>query len=442
MKNCGFHALCDFWYNGFTTFLLYPPGWMFFTYPLYLLTGNVQVSTYLSLISMFALSFIFIWIIGMKNSFNKVERIAFFLFYFVNAINIGNFIRLGRVTELFAWTLFLAFAGLILWYKDNRINKKFILVPIIFGIIILSHQTTTIISSIFFISLFLIKKQKEKLLIIGSFLFSLLISSFWLIPYLINVGKSATFNYSFSRWLLGFSGRFLVDNIVSAILSLILWVTFYFYLKSYNNRRNNIVFFLPIFILNFIFVTRFIIFIPILKNIAPDSYLMLFMFLSIYFFFKTDFKIYNVFVKRLIFFGVLIFAIINVVVSSIYTSFFPEYTSYDYETIELLLEVDGMLAILNHPTSYVKAYYSFIPIKYKIPVVGGWSDATISQEYNLKWKSLQDTLEEMNCEQLNRDLKELNVVNVITYNDYCKTLNECGLEEIKVAGKSCLLKFS
>ena len=47
---CGFHKLCPYWYNGFITFVNYAPGWTFFTAPIYFITKNIQLSTYISLI--------------------------------------------------------------------------------------------------------------------------------------------------------------------------------------------------------------------------------------------------------------------------------------------------------------------------------------------------------------------------------------------------------
>jgi len=440
LKECGFHAACHYWYNGITTFLLYPPGWMFFTYPIYILTNNVQISTFISLILMFIISFVFIWIIGRNESFTKIERLAFFLFYFANAINIGNFIRLGRVTEMFAWMLFIAFAGFILWYKNHKIDKKFIFVSLIFGLITISHQTTTLISSILFLSLFLVKKSEEKIVIFGSFLISLLISSFWWIPYIKSVGESSMLDYTFTKWLLDFSGdKALLNNLATILLSIILLTTFYFSWKSFNKSKRELIFFSPILLMNLIFVSRIVIFIPVLRNVAPDSFMMLFMFFSLYFFFKTDFDVYSKQLKKVILLGLVVFAIGNVFISLLFTPFFIGYTDYDYETLELVSDVEGRLAILNHPTSYIKAYYSLIPIKYNLPVVGGWSDATVSREYNLKWKSLEETLKSGRCDILEKDLEELNVTYIISYDYSCENLNICNFKQLKTAGNGCLV---
>ena len=56
LDNCGFHNLCPYWYNGFISFQLTPPGWYFFTYPLLLIFNNYQVAYFVSILLIFLLS--------------------------------------------------------------------------------------------------------------------------------------------------------------------------------------------------------------------------------------------------------------------------------------------------------------------------------------------------------------------------------------------------
>src|SRR3989344_2436430 len=57
LDKCGFHNFCSYWYNGFISFQLTPPGWYFFTYPLLLIFNNYQVAYFVSIIIIFLLSF-------------------------------------------------------------------------------------------------------------------------------------------------------------------------------------------------------------------------------------------------------------------------------------------------------------------------------------------------------------------------------------------------
>ena len=216
---CGFHKFCPYWYNGFITFQLYPPGWFFFTYPIYLVTHNVLISTYISLLLIFILGFTFLFLFLKKGDISNIKVLAFFLFFFGNAVSLGNYLRLGRITELFAFVFFVALAGLILAFKDRDLNPVFLLSSLFFFIILLSHQSVAFLSLFLFFSLFLLKdKIKEKVYIISSLLFGLILSSFWLIPYLINVMRSNTLSYKFSKEF-GFSGVWLLTTIAAIIVT-------------------------------------------------------------------------------------------------------------------------------------------------------------------------------------------------------------------------------
>src|SRR3990167_7651768 len=103
LKECGFHNFCSYWYNGFINFQINQPGWYFFIYPLYLITNNVQITAYLSLIITYLLSFIAIYFNRLKLGLSKIKVLAFFLFLFGNAVAIGNYIRVGKIHELFGW---------------------------------------------------------------------------------------------------------------------------------------------------------------------------------------------------------------------------------------------------------------------------------------------------------------------------------------------------
>ena len=74
MKVCGFHEMCYYWYNGFTNFLHSPPGWYLFTLPIYNFFNVVNVATYISMVSIFTISFVIIYFLYHKFGFSKIER--------------------------------------------------------------------------------------------------------------------------------------------------------------------------------------------------------------------------------------------------------------------------------------------------------------------------------------------------------------------------------
>src|SRR3989344_8501221 len=113
LNKCGLFEACQYWYNGINIFSMYPPGWFLFTLPIYYLTKNLLYSTFISELLLFFIGFLIINYFCRKFNMSFVRRIAFFALYFFNAISIGNFIRLGRMPEMFAWVNFLAFAFLM-----------------------------------------------------------------------------------------------------------------------------------------------------------------------------------------------------------------------------------------------------------------------------------------------------------------------------------------
>src|SRR3989344_1699428 len=187
LKACGFHSVCPYWYNGYTTFLTYTPGWSFFTYPLYLLTNNVLFSTYLSLLLLFLLAFLFIFSFG-KKYLSPLSSLFFFLLVFANPISIGNFIRLGRMSEFFSWVFFIPLFFLILIYKEKEFDRFFYFSFIFFYfILMISHPLVIILSHIYLLGFFFVLSFSQKIRLLFCSLLGLLLSSFWWLPYLRNV---------------------------------------------------------------------------------------------------------------------------------------------------------------------------------------------------------------------------------------------------------------
>ena len=101
----GYMGTVPEWYNGFTLFATYPPGWVFFTYPIYLVTEHLLLSAYLSIIFLFILGFIGIWLIGRELKLSKVKIVAFFLFVFANPMSIGAVLKQGRLPSFLGLVL-------------------------------------------------------------------------------------------------------------------------------------------------------------------------------------------------------------------------------------------------------------------------------------------------------------------------------------------------
>ena len=372
LTTCGFHHICPYWYGGFVTFQITPPGWYLFTYPLTLFFDNILLTVFLSLILIYILAFVFIYLFGKEHKFSLLTIITFFLIFFTNPISIGNHIRQGRVVELFAFMLLIPLAHIILHYKDKPITPSFFWIIPLYALLIISHFQETFLFSFLFLSLLIIKPWKERKCIILAGIFSFILASFWVIPFLQNIFGKALFNYTQSVYLLIFTKEMILTNIISFILPIVLFITFYFY-REQHKQKNNLLFYSPILVIAFFFLTRLIIFIPFLQNINPDSYILFFLFFSLYFFFSLhfSFKFYT-----MIQFGLIIAAILSVSISLLYTPLFFHYTSTEKDVLRALDTVHGKFSFIHTPdgvTSYPKAYYGLAPTVYNLSTPAGWS---------------------------------------------------------------------
>lgn len=438
---CGFHKFCPHWYNGFITFVNYAPGWAFFTAPLYFLFKNLQLSTYLSMIFIYILAFIFLFYFGKSQRLSLTKIILFFLLLFANPITIGNFIRLGRLPSLLAWTLFIALAGLIFYYKDKKIDKKFLLIPFLFSFILITHQSEAILSSILFLSLFLIKKNKERLYILATFLAGIILSSFWTIPFLLEFFKSNSSSSSgwiFSLKLFDFSGQWFWTNIAAFIVPAILFITAYFYFRTKLWKKKEIYFFLPLLILSALLLLRITPSLPILNRIYPDEYMFFMLFFSAFFMLKSK---YNKILQVLLIMGLILISIVGVSVSLYHTPWFVEYTSFEDNIISLIPEISEKFLVLgcNSKTFFNYPFYAFSTIYYNKSTPSGWAHAELNKEKLLDLKiKPNEIFISKNCIQFNEHMKKIQTEIVITSNKSCNFFKKCNLDKISEKGGICV----
>jgi len=336
MKVCGFHETCYYWYNGFVNFLHSPPGWYFFTLPLFNLLKSVNVATYFSMILIFVISFIIIYFLYDKIQLSKTERVALFIFFFGNAIAIGNFIKLIRVHELFAWMNFIIFFFLIYYYKSKQIDWKYWLVIPAYAFILLSYQSVGVLSSLLFLSLFLVKQNKEKFYVAISAFFSLLITAFWWVPFILRLHEGGIPDMPQAQWVWTFNNLHFFTNIFIFIIPLILFSLFYFYIKTSRNKRYDFLFILPILLLAISFFLRIHPFIPVFGNIFPDPYLIFFIFFIIFLFLKINWNIS--FIKIFIPYFLIFLILISLGFNIFRTPFFVEPTDPLNRDLEIAFE--------------------------------------------------------------------------------------------------------
>jgi len=437
LAKCGFYKFCPYWYNGFITFKYSPPGWYFFSLPFYyLFNGNVLIATYVSFTLLFVFGFFIIYFFGKIHKLSRISRLAFFIFFFGNAIAVGNFIRLGRYHELLGWVLFLILGFVVLYYKDRKLDFKSISIPILFSLIILTHSVIMILSSVLLFSLFLIKGNKEKLLLVFYGFLGLLATSFWLLPNLLDLQGGWFLKHKLTVNLINFK-ELLGENIASFVVPIILLGVFYFYYKSKNKSKRELLFYAPILFLSVLFMSRLVIFLPILDFVYPDAYMMFFLFFILFLFFKTK---YEKRIYKLILVLLIIISLVSVGYNMYFTPKFSEYTDLEKETLDALEKVEGTFMIFSkQETSYNRAYYSYAPIFLDLRTPGGWYPFLSNKEYIEDLRKLHGFVDKKDCGNFKEYVELFNVDEIISYYDSCAFLKECGFKE-KVMGKVCLFE--
>ena len=401
LKDCGFHNFCPYWYGGFTSFLMTPPGWYFFVYPIYLIS-NVQASIFYSTLICLAISFAFI--LGLKMKL--WQKLALFGFFFVNPFTIGNYFKQGRAPELLGWALFFILYYFVIYYKDRKMNYWAVAtfsLMVAGGILV--HQYLAIFSLFLLSGLFLYKNWKERILIFLSCVLGFLLTSWWWYPYILSFSDTLGLVNMFASTLLIFEGTYLYTNLAGIVLSLAVLGLFFLYWKQ---NKKDLLFYFPFLVLAFVFATRLIYFIPVLRQIYPDVFLMLFIFLI----FTLLFKLKN----KLLPYALIVLAVLFVVVSHVMVPYFVEPSEMDEEILVYLENMDGSFFIVDSlpGNSYPEAYYSYAPIYLGLSSPDGWYPSMISLDYHERLHESHNYLLEEECGEFLQIIGEYEIDSVIT----------------------------
>lgn len=435
----GFYNFVPNWYDGFTLFKLYAPAWFFYTLPIYYLTKNLQLSTYISLITLFLLGYLFIHMLGKVNKLSTTKRLAFFLLLFANPIAIGNFIRVGKIPEMFALVIFIPIFTLVWHYKDNKLDWKIVIFMIFYSILSVSYLPGFAVSSLAVASLFLVKPAREKAMLALAVAGSMLATSFWWVNYLAASKKTMLNDLTFLKDLVSLERASLVDNVATTVIALAFIAAFYFYWKDKNKSGKELLFFLPILFTAVALATRIAVIIPYMNKLHPDTYNFFLLFMTLFLFFKTE-KYPRLITKNAML-TITAIALASVITSITLIAPFKEHTERDEELISLLKYVDGKMVVFGNFESYANAYYSYSAIHYNTKSLGGWSTENISTEYRNRAKAVLDSFTNGNCNAFRKGLEGFDTTNVISSDDGCDTLKKCGLTEIKSDTHVCLYKM-
>src|SRR3989344_4556550 len=387
LDKCGFHNFCTYWYNGFTSFIITQPGWYFFTYPIYLISKN--------------------------------------------------YMRLGRIPEFFAFFLFILITFIILYYKDKKMDFNFTLIVPIYSLLLISHQTFAILGSLMWTALFLVKGNKEKLYIILLAALSLILASFWLIPYISTFFNTVGVDKPIGINILSFDKEYLLETIFTFIIPLVFLFIFYLYIKRSKYDKREIIFYSPVLFISLLFLFRLTAFIPILNYIYPDVYMSFILFFTLFLFFK-NFKLNdNVLVI------IILLSIFSVLINMVYTPFFVEHTQLEKDTLEIMKDIktNFLMTSSYSSTSYGKAYYSYAPIYFNISTPSGWEKIQ-DQDYRSLITNFTNSVYDKDCNLLYENAKKLKDDYLISYNKDCNFLETCKhIKKINKINNVCLYKF-
>lgn len=466
LANYGFHKLVPYTYNGIINFKAYPPGWAFFTLPFFYITKDVLSANFISLIAIYILSFIAIYIICKKENNSGIKAITFFLFLFANPFMLDSILHVGRSSEAFGWMAFLWFFVLINHYKYKELDLKFIvLFTIMYAILVLSHIYILIIGSIVIFSFLLTKLNKsiinkETIKIGIATALGLVLSSFWWMPF------SKAISIRKQQWSIevetvsNLTGSFFSYNTISIIIFLSI-VMFYI---TYNRKDKSLVFVYPLIALALLILTRLIIYLPVLKELPFNIYTTFFIFLSLFYFFKLDFSILKKSHKKVIYaIIVLLPFIFGIVLFGKYYDFTMEYKSPEfrdnpelqgissYEQTDTDKDVfsiiqnagDNFIILSNTSDRKLSNTYSvYSVVKYnKKPISGTHPWDAIDQSVIVKMENIYTAFDNGDCNNMIDISKDLKLKQILSFGDGCELLKKCRLEIETENKMACILKL-
>ncbi len=430
----GYYANVPDWYNGYILFQFYPPGWFLATLLPYLIIQDLELTAFLSIVAMLTISFLALWFIGREEGLSRTRRVVFFLFLFANPVAVGNFVRLGRVTELFGWMIFILMALLFLRYRKQSLDRWFVIaLSLLYSLILLSHLAVALISHVLIISFFVMKKDIKVAL---ALLIGFAMSYFWLGPFLLNFSASNIDAYRFSDRLLVFSEPWLLTNIAGIFVGIAFMFVVIAYIRQSKNKKE-LAFISPLLLLDAIFLTRLVIFVPFFRSIIPDVYFFFFLFFATFYFLKLNTIPY----KRLVYSAVVLLPAVGIAISAVHTPWFIKQSELDKEIISLLPEIDGKFLMLKSPTqnSFQIFYYAYAAVYFnKHSSYGAGTSGMEPEGYREAVRKVKLSLEDGDCANLAAAMAETRTDEIITFGEYCTILQRCGLEEKSSNGAACL----
>lgn len=440
----GYHAIVPNWYNGLQILLfdIYPPGWFFMAYPIYLITKSVQVAAYASLMLNYTLGIAIFYWIGKIIRLSRAQYVAFFLLYFASPMGIGDFIRQMRLPEMTAWIIFICMFALLLYFKEKALNWKFWGLIIGYAALIITHPPEAVLFTCLLIGFFFIRQGiKEKAYVVTAILGGLALSSPWWIFFLkrLALTNATGIMIGISDQLSSFSISY-ITGIANIILPIFLIIALLFYLWSKGFNLKETIFFSPLPILSLLFLTSLNRVVPLLNMVYNDVKLQFYAFFILFFIFAADYKKVTGKSKRYLEIGLAFASIAFVIISVFHTPWFIEPGVLGEELHSVLKEINGTYIMLNpFPNSiYGNAVVSYTAIYLNLNSSQGWVDLQQSQQHITRLNDAQLAFMKRDCKEVTRILTELNDTEMLLYGEGCQTAAYCKWQPKVIKTNFCL----
>ena len=441
LKECGFHQWCSFWYNGFTTFVAAPPGWYFFTYPFYIVTGHLRLAYYLSLVLIYVFMALVVLIGGKKIGMSPLQRITFFAFFVGNNVMI-NTLRLGRAPELFAWVFFLAAFFILYYFKDRPLTPHFYWIILPYTLVIFTYHSLAILLSFFVLGFFLVH-YRHFWKIVSVVFASFLLSAFWWFPLILRLDQLwLTHNpIGVESWWM-FTDFLHFTSLGVIFLPLITFLTFFFYYRS-SGDRNDLFFFGPILFLLLLFFLGVLPFIPVFRHIFTNIFFALMIFLILVFVFSLDYRKFSFLSDRAIISLFFLAVSLTIFIGTFSSPLFDTPTKEQNDVLRALREAESPYMIvgsLSSLHSHRSAFYSYGALEFNLSTVEGHYPAEKDAPYLDGLTLLHRSFLEGDCRTFLHLTHSYGVRSYISYGEACEVLEECGLPYRTSFGEACLYR--
>ena len=427
LKEFGYHQTVPYWYQGFTLFQSYPPGWFFAALPFYLWSGNLQVALYGMLLVTYLLGLGCILLGGRWAKLSLLKRLALFSLFFGSPPMI-DYLTIGRAPELLAWSLFsLAFLFLEA-YRAKPLDRTWWLIIPLGAAVLLIHVYTFVMLAGIFGGLYLTKRKWERWAVGGAGLAIMAVTSVWWLPFLLH-HESGTPDLG---WMINWSSSSLISfNTVSVVAFLALGLHQW---KGWSRTERR--FYLPPLLLGLLLLTRMIVLVPVLNLVLVTSYTALFIFLSAFLLLRSRVSLVEEDVVRA---GLLLATVASALLVLFYlASPLFEHTERDQSLIALLQEGHGTFLVLRQETlahPHPLNAYGAAVLKRSTPSGNHYPAIPARLEHALQ-KTFASA-QEGDCMQLQDELRALEVDQVLSYEAGCLQLASCSWQKGEMRGSAC-----